>query len=185
MRILRRSIVLSLCFLALFGLAYPLAETGLAQALFSHQANGSLGPDGSASIGQVWHGTKWFHGRPGAYNGEESGPSNLGPRSRKLEEEVAKRRAKWLARGVQPTAELVTGSGSGLDPDISPASAYAQVPMVAKARHLSSVALDQLVKHQVHGRLLGFLGAPYVNVLSLNEALARLVERGGARSAAS
>jgi len=183
MRILRRSIVLSLCFLVLFGLAYPLAETGLAQAFFSHQANGSLGPNGSALIGQQWHGTKWFHGRPGVYNGEASGPSNLGPRSKKLEEEVAKRRAEWLARGVQPTAELVTGSGSGLDPDVSPASAYAQVPMVAKARHLSPALLDRLVKSQVHGRELGFLGAPYVNVLSLNEALAGLVERGGTQTA--
>ena len=171
---LRRSLVVVVFSILLFGLAYPLAVTGVAQLVFPHQANGSLGPNGSALIGQKWTGTKWFHGRPGAYNAMASGASNLGPLSKTLEAHVAKRAAAWRKVGVTPTEELVTSSASGLDPDISPASAYVQIPMVAKARHLSPSVLHRLVASQVHGRQFGFLGAPYVNVLSLNQALARL-----------
>lgn len=171
---LRRSVVVIVFSILLFGLAYPLATTGVAQVLFPHQANGSLGPNGSALIGQKWTGTRWFHGRPGAYDATASGPSNLGPLSKTLEAHVAERVAAWHKLGVNPTAELVTSSASGLDPDISPASAYAQIPMVAKARHVSTAVLHALVSSQVHGRQLGFLGSPYVNVLSLDEALAHL-----------
>lgn len=171
---LRRSLVVVVFSILLLGLAYPLATTGVAQLIFPHQANGSLGPNGSALIGQKWTGTKWFHGRPGSYNAMASGASNLGPLSKTLEAHVAKRVSAWHKVGVTPTAELVTSSASGLDPDISPASAYAQIPMVAKARHLTPAVLHHLISSQVHGRQFGFLGAPYVNVLSLNEALNHL-----------
>lgn len=176
MLMLRRSVVMLVVFTVIAGFAYTFVTTGVAQGLFPYQANGSVTSNGSALIGQAWHGTKWFHGRPGTYNGEDSGGSNLGPRSKTLEEEVAKRRKVWLSRGVDPTEELVTGSGSALDPDISPASAYVQIPMVARARRLSESALHALVSSEIVERQFGFAGAPYVDVLQLNEALARLVD---------
>ena len=178
---LRRSVIVAISFAVLLGLAYPLAVTGIAQVAFPAQANGSIGVNGSALIGQAWSGPDWFHGRPDAYDPMASGPTNLGPRSAVLERHVGARLAAWHRLGVQPTEQLVTSSGSGLDPDISPASALAQVPMVARARHLSPGRLRNLVTSEVHGRQLGFLGAPYVNVLALNEALARLA-RGGSAS---
>lgn len=172
---LRRSIVTALFFAVLCGIAYPLAETGIAQALMPHQANGSLGPNGSSLIGQTWTGPTWFHGRPDANNPMASGGTNLGPRSKVLAQHVAARIAAWHKLGVaHPTEELLTSSGSGLDPDISPASAYVQVAMVAHARHLSITTVRNLVASQVVGRQAGFLGAPYVNVLKLNEALAKV-----------
>ncbi len=171
---LRRSIVAAIFFALLCGIAYPLAETGLGQAFMSHQTSGSIGPNGSVLIGQPWKGTKWFHGRPNLDAPTASGPTNLGPRSKVLEAHVARRIAAWRAVGVNPTSELVTSSGSGLDPDVNPASAYAQVPMVAKARHLPAAAVHHLVTTMVHGPQLGFLGAPYVDVTQLNEALATL-----------
>jgi K+-transporting ATPase ATPase C chain len=173
-RTLRRSVLLALFFLFLLGLAYPYAETGINQALFPHQASGSLTAKGSTLIGQRWTGPRWFHGRPDPDNPMASGPSNLGPRSAKLKNEVEARIDAWRRRGVRPTPDLVTGSGSGLDPDISPRAAYAQVPMVARARHLAPSVVRDLVSDQVQGPALGFLGAAYVNVLKLNEALARL-----------
>jgi K+-transporting ATPase ATPase C chain len=174
---LRRAVVVSVIFLVICGLAYPLAVTGIAQAGLSHEANGSIGPNGSVLIGQKWQGTKWFHGRPGSYNDEETGPTNLGPHSKVLLEHVKKRIAYWEARGVKPTPELVESSASGVDPDISPASAYAQVPMVAKARGIAASKLDALIKRETRGPQWGFLGASYVNVLELNEALARMAGR--------
>ena len=171
---IRRSVIVSVFFLLLFGLAYPLVETGMAQALFPHQASGSLGANGSTLIGQVWAGPRWFHGRPDADNPMATGASNLGPRSKVLEQDVARLIAMWHRLGVSPTAGLVTTSGSGVDPDISPAAAYAQVPMVARARGLSQATVRRLVAAHVHGAQFGFLGAPYVNVLELNQALARL-----------
>lgn len=171
---LRRSVVVAIFFAVLCGICYPLAETGLGQLLFSHQANGSLSRNGSALIGQRWQGPSWFHGRPGAYDPMASGATNLGPRSKTLESHVAARLARWHRLGVDPTAQLVESSGSGLDPDISPASAYAQVAMVAHARHLPIPEVSKLVASHVHGRELGFLGEPYVNVLALNRALAGL-----------
>lgn len=171
---LRRSVVVAIFFALLCGIAYPFAETGLGQALMAHQTSGSLGPNGSVLIGQPWKGTAWFHGRPNLDAPTASGPTSLGPRSKVLEAHVAKRIAAWKAVGVNPTAELVTSSGSGLDPDINPASAYAQVDMVARARHLPVSTVHHLVTTMVHGPQLGFLGAPYVNVLQLNEALAKL-----------
>lgn len=178
---LRRSIVASLLFLALCGLAYPLAGTGLSQLLFKHQAGGSLTAYGSTLIGQQWSGPRWFQGRP---DGTEvttgpggivvSGTSQPGPRSKALEQAVAKRAVTLKKEGIVPTNDLVTTSGSLVDPDISPADAYAQVDTVAAARHLPTRVLRSLVASQVHRRQLGFLGADYVNVLELNVALARL-----------
>jgi K+-transporting ATPase ATPase C chain len=172
---LRRSIVAALIFAVLCGLAYPLSVTGIAQLTMAHQANGSLGPLGSMLIGQRFSGPSWFHGRPDPDDPSESGPANLGPRSIVLEHDVAALIETFHRLGVEhPTPELVEGSGSGVDPDISPASAYVQVPMVAHARHLSVALLRRLVASQIHGRELGFLGEPYLDVLELNAALARL-----------
>ncbi|MDA8341670.1 MAG: potassium-transporting ATPase subunit KdpC [Actinomycetota bacterium] len=181
---LRRSLVAALFFLVLCGLAYPLAGTGLAQVAFHHQANGSIGPDGSSLIGQQWTGPRWFQGRPSAtvgptgspspYDAMASGASNLGPRSTVLASHVAARAAALRKEGITPTAGMVTSSGSGLDPDISPAAAYAQVGAVARARHLPAAAVRRLVTSHISPAQLGFLGEPVVNVLSLNEALARL-----------
>ena len=171
---LRRAIVVSVFFAVLLGLGYPLAETAMAQALYSHQANGSLVAGGSTLIGQQWKGPSWFHGRPDADNPMASGGTNLGPRSKKLEAHAAARIAAWHRLGVVPTEGLVTSSGSGLDPDISPAAAYAQAPMVARARHLPLATLRKLVAMHVRGPALGFLGSAHVDVLALNEALQRL-----------
>lgn len=172
--LLRRSVVLAVAFAVVCGLVYPLIEVGIAQGLFPSQANGSLSAEGSALIGQDWTGPSWFHGRPSPSGDdpEKSGPSNLGPLSRRLEQQVASRLAFWRREGVAPTPGLVEGSGSGLDPDISPAAALAQVPMVARARGVSPAMLRRLVHRLTHGREWGFLGEPYVNVLALNEALA-------------
>ncbi len=195
---LRRSIVLAVLCLVVFGLAYPLAGTGLSQLLFKNQANGSIGPNGSTLIGQTWSGPTWFHGRPdnaGPYaanpkskpptpggdnplvsnnNNGQSGATNLGPRSATLVADTKALVAWWHSMGVNPTADLVTTSGSGLDPDITPQDALVQIPMVAKARHLSPSTLRRLIASQTHTAQLGFLGSDYVVVLQLNEALARL-----------
>jgi K+-transporting ATPase ATPase C chain len=178
---LRRSLVISAIFLVLFGLVYPLVGTGLSQLLFKHQANGSLTADGSTLIGQSWPGPKWFQGRPdgsvvttGPGGIVVSGTNQPPPLSATLEKEVAKRAALLKREGVVPTNDLVTTSGSLVDPDISPADAYAQVDAVAAARRLPARAVQRLVAAHVHGRELGFLGAPYVDVLELNRALATL-----------
>jgi potassium-transporting ATPase KdpC subunit len=171
---LRRSILVSLVFFLLLGLAYPLAETGIAQALFPGQANGSLSANGSTLVGQSWDGTHWFQGRPDADNPMATGGSNLGPRSKVLLQTVQEQIAKLKREGIQPTPDLVTTSGSGVDPDIAPVDAYAQVNAIAKTDHLSVAVLDKLVATHVTGRQFGFLGSPYVNVLQLNEALAKL-----------
>ncbi|MHB1488465.1 MAG: potassium-transporting ATPase subunit C [Acidimicrobiales bacterium] len=173
-RHLRPAVVLTVLLFVLLGLAYPYAETGLAQGLFHHQANGSLTANGSILIGQKFAPPRWFAGRPDPYDPTNTGPTNLGPTSKKLEQVVAARIAAWHRLGVNPTPDLVTSSGSGVDPDISPAGAYAQVPMVAKARGLATGAVERLVASHVHGPQWGFLGSSYVNVLELNEALAAL-----------
>lgn len=181
---LRRAVVVSVILFAITGLAYPYAVTGISQALFRHQADGSLTADGSTLIGQTWAGPRWFHGRPSAtvgangkpqpYNPMASGASNLGPRSKALEEAAAANRKALEREGITATAGLVTASGSGLDPDISPADAYAQVDAVAHARRLPAAEVRRLVAAHIHSPELGFLGAQYVNVLELNEALANL-----------
>lgn len=176
---LRRSVVVTVFFFVLCGLAYPLAGTGLSQALFHHQADGSLGSNGSTLIGQQWQGAQWFQGRPTAATTGQgkvvvSGADNLGPRSKKLQQNVSKQAQALQQQGINPTNGLVTSSGSGVDPDITPADAFAQVDAVAKARGMSAGALHALVAAHVHGAQWGFLGASYINVLELNEALAKM-----------
>ena len=104
----------------------------------------------------------------------ESGATNLGPRSKVLVADTRILVKYWLARGVQPTSDLVTTSGSGIDPDITPQDAQAEIPMVSRATGLSAATLQHLISQQTNGMQLGFLGSPYVNVLQLNEALAKL-----------
>jgi len=183
---LRRAVVLTFALLVVCGLAYPLAGLAVAQGAFHAQANGSVVDHGAASslIGQPWTTNgkidpKWFQGRPDAFNPlwlngtpGTSGAASLGPRSSALVSAVQALVAAWHAVGVNPTADLVTTSGSGLDPDISRAGAMVQVAMVARARGLPVRVVHALVAAHVHGAQFGFLGAPYVNVLDLNEALA-------------
>ncbi|MGD0321055.1 MAG: potassium-transporting ATPase subunit C [Acidimicrobiales bacterium] len=178
---LRRSVVISIIFLVVLGLIYPLAGTGLSQLLFRHQADGSLTAYGSTLIGQQWSGPRWFQGRPdgtvlttGPGGVLVSGTNQPGPRSKTLEKAVAKQAALLRKEGIVPTNDLVTTSGSLVDPDISPADAYAQVNAVAAARHLPASTVRRLVATHVHTKELGFLGADYVTVLELNEVLARL-----------
>lgn len=190
---LRPALVLTALFTLLTGLAYPLAVTGISQAVLPRQADGSpvMGRDGivgSALIGQAFSSERYFHGRPSAttapdpqdatksidspYNAASSSGSNLGASSRTLQEAV-RARAQALGGGPQP-ADLVTASGSGLDPDITPAAALSQAGRVAKARGLAEDKVEELVRQQTSGRLLGVLGEPRVNVLALNLALDRL-----------
>jgi potassium-transporting ATPase KdpC subunit len=168
-----------------FGVLYPLAMTGIAQVLFSRQANGSLirahgKVIGSELIGQQFTGPGYFHPRPSAagkgYDTASSGGSNLGPTSRtfvgavKGRIEAVEQQNSGLSKDRIPV-DMVTASGSGLDPDISIANAYAQVPRVAKARGISDKRVKELVDESSIGRTLGFLGEPRVNVLQINRAL--------------
>jgi potassium-transporting ATPase KdpC subunit len=171
---LRPALGACLVFFVLLGLAYPLAETGIGQAFFSHQANGSLTSNGSTLVGQNWKGPQWFQGRPDADNPMATGGTNLGPRSKELVQAVEQQITKLKKEGITPTPDLVTTSGSGVDPDIAPVDAYAQVNAVAKARGLSAASVRHLVAEHINQPQFGFLGSPYINVLQLNEALARM-----------
>ncbi len=186
---LRRSVVLALFCLVFFGLLYPLAGTGLSQVLFKHQADGSITANGSTLIGQNWTSPKFFHGRPddfGPYagvgdnplvaNGKsgDTGATNLGPRSEVLLKNTEALIAYWHKMGVNPTPDLVTTSGSGLDPDITPVDAYAEVPMVSKATGISPKVLDELIARETNTAQFGFLGSDYIDVLQLNTALAKM-----------
>lgn len=171
---LRPAAGLTAIFFVLLGLLYPLAETGIGQALFSHQANGSLVADGSTLVGQSWTSPRWFVGRPDADNPMATGGTNLGPRSEELVKTVRQQIEALRRDGITPTSDLVTTSGSGVDPDIAPVDAYAQVNAVSKARGLLVAEVRQLVAAQVQQPQLGFLGSAYINVLQLNEALAGL-----------
>ena len=171
---LRPAFGITLVFFVLLGLAYPLAETGIGQAPFSHQANGSLTSYGSTLVGQTWKGPRWFQGRPDADNPMATGGTNLGPRSEALVKAVGQQITQLKQEGITPTPDLVTTSGSGVDPDITPADAYAQVNAVAKARGLPAAAVRRLVAGHVQPPQFGFLGSAYINVLQLNEALEAL-----------
>lgn len=181
LRQLFRAIVVSIVFFVLLGLAYPAVETGIGHAFFSHQVNGSLGANGSTLIGQTFTGPRWFQGRPepAGNNPMASGGANLGPRSKVLVKDVRQQIALLRKEGISPRNSLVTSSGSGLDPDITPADAYAEAPAVARANHLPLATVRHLVATHVTGRELGFLGSPYVDVLQLNEALAGTAARAG------
>jgi potassium-transporting ATPase KdpC subunit len=174
LRNLGQAVIVSAIFFVLLGLAYPLAETGIGQAFFGHQANGSLTKNGSTLVGQMWQSPRWFVGRPDSDNPMATGGSNLGPRSEVLVRDVKEQIAKLRSEGITPTPDLVTTSGSGVDPDIAPVDAYAQVNAVAKARKLPVAEVRRLVTAQIQHPQAGFLGASYINVLQLNEALARL-----------
>ena len=179
---LRMTLVLTV----LTGFLYPFLVTGIAKALFPRQAAGSLVLRegrvlGSELIGQKFTRPEYFHGRPSAagegYDAANSGGSNLGPTNQKLFDRVRSDIASFRTEnpgvdGPLP-ADLVTASASGLDPDISPASAFAQVPRVAAARGVSVSRIRALVETHIERRQLGFLGEPRVNVLLLNLELDR------------
>jgi K+-transporting ATPase ATPase C chain len=171
---LRRAVIVSALLTVLLGLAYPLAATGIGRALFPRQAAGSIGANGSVLIGQQWTGPQWFHGRPDGDDPAATGGSNLGPRSKEQLDLYRQRVRALTAEGITPTPDLVAASGSGVDPDISPVAAYAQVPSVARARHLPEATVRSLVAAHIAGPQFGFLGGARVTVLTLNEALARL-----------
>jgi K+-transporting ATPase ATPase C chain len=191
---LRPALVLLIGLTLITGLLYPLAITGFAQLLFPTQAQGSLIVQdgkvvGSALLGQPFNDPKYFHGRPSAttapdpqdssktveapYNAANSGGSNLGPTSKALFDRITAdvERLKAENPSAPVPIDLVTTSGSGLDPDISPDAAYFQVPRVAQARGLPPERVRALVESQIQGRTLGLFGEPRVNVLKLNLAL--------------
>jgi K+-transporting ATPase ATPase C chain len=190
---IRPAIVMVIVTTILLGIAYPLAMTGIAGILFPYQASGSLLYDkngkvvGSELIGQNFTKPEYFHGRPSAITGTDSSGktvptpydasnsygSNLGPTSKALIDRVTADTARLKAEnpGQPVPVDLVTTSASGLDPDITPAAAYFQVPRVAKARKLPEDQVRQLVADHISGRFLGLIGEPRVNVLKLNLAL--------------
>jgi K+-transporting ATPase ATPase C chain len=197
---IRPAVVLLVVLTAITGLIYPLAITGIAGTIFPYQAKGSMIEKdgkvvGSALIGQVFADDKYFHGRPSAtvtpdpkdptknvdapYNAANSGGSNLGPTNKALIERVKGEvdKLKEENSSAPVPIDLVTTTGSGLDPHISPAGALFQVPRVAKARNMPEDRVRQLVNDNTQGRLLGLLGEPRVNVLALNLALDKAASR--------
>jgi potassium-transporting ATPase KdpC subunit len=197
---IRPAIVLIVALTLITGLLYPLAITGLAQVLFPTQANGSLivqggNVVGSELIGQLFNDAKYFHGRPSAtnkpdpndpsktvdapYNAANSGGSNLGPTNKALIDRFKGEIDKLKAENPKTAVpiDLVTTTGGGLDPHISPEAAFFQVPRVAKARNMPEDRIRDLVKQHIEGRMLGLLGEPRVNVLALNLALDTVAAR--------
>lgn len=200
LREIRPAIVVLVALTLITGLVYPLAMTGIAQLIFPRQANGSMIERdgkvvGSELIGQNFTSDKYFHGRPSAttapdpkdpnktvaapYNAANSGGSNLGPSNKALVDRVKGDTATLQKQnpGASVPIDLVTTSGSGLDPDISPEAALFQVPRIAKTRSLPDAQIRQLVEENTEGRWLGLLGEPRVNVLQINLELDRLAAR--------
>jgi len=196
----RPAMVLIVALTLITGLLYPLAIAGLAQVLFPTQANGSLivkggNVVGSELIGQLFNDAKYFHGRPSAtnkpdpndpsktvdapYNAGNSGGSNLGPTNKALIDRVKGDVDKLREENPKAAVpiDLVTTTGSGLDPHISPEAAFFQVPRIAKARNVSEERIRDLVNQHIEGRMFGLLGEPRVNVLALNLALASVAAR--------
>jgi K+-transporting ATPase ATPase C chain len=197
LREIRPAIVVLVALTLITGLAYPLAMTGIAQAIFPGQAQGSMIERngtvvGSALIGQEFDSDKYFHGRPSAttatdpndstktiaapYNAANSGGSNLGPSNKALVDRVQGDMDKLKQENSSGSVpiDLVTTSASGLDPHVSPEAALFQVPRIAKVRNLPETRIRQLVQDQTEGRLFGLFGEPRVNVLMLNLALDHL-----------
>jgi K+-transporting ATPase ATPase C chain len=188
LRLMRQCLGILLLLTLITGVIYPLVVTGIAQSLFPRQANGSLivkngRAIGSTLLGQSFRSPRYFWSRPSAtpgvpYNAASSAGSNLGPLHPALGQNVTKRveavRTADPARALVVPVDLVTSSGSGLDPDISPAAAQYQVPRVAKARGLSDETVRRLVSEHTRPRQGGLLGEPRVNVLELNLALDEL-----------
>jgi K+-transporting ATPase ATPase C chain len=174
----------------LTGIAYPLVITGIGQVAFNHAADGSLvdaggRPVGSSLIGQSWNGAEWFYGRPSAIDDDAStsSGSNLGPLSKPLADQIRSRAKAIVAlegpyhpglTAARIPVDLLTASGSGLDPDISPEAARFEAPRVAAARRVPLSTVLRLIAEHTRGRTLGFLGEPRVDVLELNVALAGL-----------
>jgi K+-transporting ATPase ATPase C chain len=178
------SLLYTLVTVVVLGLIYPLVIWGLGSLLFPHQANGSLVESdgklvGSEIVGQLWTKPQYFQGRPSAagkgYDPTSTGGTNLAPTSKKLMDATkatiaALKKANPNAPG-EPPIDLVTSSGSGIDPDISPEAAAWQVPRVAQARKMTAAAVQAIVDANVTPRQFGILGEPHVNVLALNRAL--------------
>ncbi len=184
MKEIKRAVLLFIALSILTGVFYPMAVTVLAQIIFPEQASGSLiykndgKPVGSIFIGQPFSDPKYFWSRPSAtadfpYNALASGGSNLGPTNKDLISQIAQRVKSFQESAIKVPlpSDLVTASGSGLDPHISAAGAVLQVPRIARTRNMPAKKINALVRNHLEGRQLGFIGAERVNVLKLNLAL--------------
>jgi potassium-transporting ATPase KdpC subunit len=183
---IRTAILYTIVTAVLLGIGYPLAITGLAHLMFPHQANGSLIRRngvviGSSLLGQSFTGPDYFHSRPSAagngYDAANSSGSNLAPTNRALIDRVEQSVAAEKQPSGAVPVDLVTASGSGLDPDITPAAAYYQVPRIAQQRHLPEADVQKLVAQHITTRQFGLLGEDRVNVLELNLALDALASK--------
>jgi potassium-transporting ATPase KdpC subunit len=176
---LRTAVLITLATTVIFGLLYPIAVAAIAQILFPHRANGSLIEKnnqivGSALIGQTFAGPGYFHSRPSnagtGYDASQSSGSNLAPTNHQLIDRIKSDAAKLHAENpnMPIPIDLLTASGSGLDPEISPAAGEFQIPRIASERHISETQVRQLIAKHTAGRQFGFLGEPRVRVLELN-----------------